>query len=246
MSQHCIEWPTDILRQFLRTLSVICDSSAQRAWGKLAFIVCKRDELAQFARNMPRPILLRVEADATNAMFKIPFMQATLVCVDVDWGDGCVDKLRESGNGYAEHKYAVPGEYAVRVFSAHEQSGEGLDHLGFEESPSSVATASWWRPLVAIVSLGNCGLRSLSWLFAHSRAMKADLQWLVLGEVSNLSAMFFASEFDQPIGGWNVSRVTNMYGMFGWATAFDQPIGEWNVSNVNDVSFMFHAASEFN
>jgi hypothetical protein len=215
MSQHCIEWPTDILRQFLRTLSVICDSSAQRAWGKLAFIVCKRDELAQFARNMPRPILLRVEADATNAMFKIPFMQATLVCVDVDWGDGCVDKLRESGNGYAEHKYAVPGEYAVRVFSAHEQSGEGLDHLGFEESPSSVATASWWRPLVAIVGLGNCGLRSLSWLFAHSRAMKADLQWLVLGEVSNLSAMFFASEFDQPIGGWNVSRVTNMYGMFG-------------------------------
>ena len=52
--------------------------------------------------------------------------------------------------------------------------------------------------------------------------------------------------FNQPIGNWDVSNVTDMSGMFENAEAFNQPIGNWDVSNVTDMRNMFYAATSFN
>ena len=66
------------------------------------------------------------------------------------------------------------------------------------------------------------------------------------GAVTNMYSMFYANtNFNQPIGGWNVSNVINMSYMFG-ATTFNQNIGAWNVSNVTDMSNMFGGNSVFN
>ena len=48
------------------------------------------------------------------------------------------------------------------------------------------------------------------------------------------------------INTWNVSGVTNMYCMFGFAESFNQPLNNWNVSNVTNMSFMFSDAYSFN
>jgi len=61
--------------------------------------------------------------------------------------------------------------------------------------------------------------------------------------VTGMASMFQNTVvFNQPIGSWDVSKVTNMNGMFaftGAATSFNQNIGSWNVSNVTDFnSFM--------
>jgi len=51
--------------------------------------------------------------------------------------------------------------------------------------------------------------------------------------------MFRISPFNQPIGSWNVSKVTNMESMFHSAFSFNQNIGGWNVSGVtNFTNFM--------
>tara|TARA_Y100000385_G_scaffold102653_1_gene106088 strand:- start:398 stop:1261 length:864 start_codon:yes stop_codon:yes gene_type:complete len=61
-----------------------------------------------------------------------------------------------------------------------------------------------------------------------------------VSNVTNMGSMFFGnSTFNQPIGKWDVSSVTNMGYMFYAATAFNQPIGAWDVSNVTDMGAMF-------
>jgi surface protein len=62
----------------------------------------------------------------------------------------------------------------------------------------------------------------------------------------NMYIMFGITPFNQFIGNWDVSKVTNMQEMFRSSYAFNQDISSWNVSGVTDMSLMFYAATAFN
>jgi surface protein len=62
-----------------------------------------------------------------------------------------------------------------------------------------------------------------------------------------MTQMFYnATAFNQPIGAWNTSKVTDMQSLFASAAVFNQPIGSWNTGAVTNMNFMFQNASAFN
>jgi len=68
-----------------------------------------------------------------------------------------------------------------------------------------------------------------------------------VSKVTDMSIMFsYATSFNQPLGNWDVSIVYDMFGMFWGATNFNQAIGNWNISKVTDMSHMFFEATNLN
>ena len=99
------------------------------------------------------------------------------------------------------------------------------------------------------------GVREGTWatrrgLTAWSDAGKGfnqDIGGWDVSSVINMEGMFAgARAFNQDIGNWDVSSVTNMEGMFVDASAFNQDIGGWDVSSVIDVGGMFVGAIAIN
>jgi surface protein len=68
-----------------------------------------------------------------------------------------------------------------------------------------------------------------------------------VSSLSNMGSLFRdASSFNQVIGDWDVSSVIKMSAMFRDANSFNQPISDWNVSNVTNMNQMFWKADAFN
>ena len=71
-------------------------------------------------------------------------------------------------------------------------------------------------------------------------------QWDV-SKITDMSGMFYeASDFNGDISAWDVSAVTSMSEMFNGASSFNGDISAWDVSNVQYMVNMFEFATSFN
>ena len=65
------------------------------------------------------------------------------------------------------------------------------------------------------------------------------------GQITDMAALFGSTGFEDDIGYWDTSKVTDMNSMFFSNWDFNQDIGDWDTSKVTDMGFMFFRARGF-
>ena len=84
-------------------------------------------------------------------------------------------------------------------------------------------------------------------LFPKAILFNQDIGDWDVSNVTNMRSMFKGAKyFNQDIGDWDVGNVTNMSSMFNYAEYFNQDIGKWDLSSATNTSWMFREAINFN
>jgi surface protein len=183
---------------------------------------------------------------------------------DVDWGDAS-SSTGQTGN--ATHTYATAGTYTVsitgdfpRIYFNNGFEGQDITKIRTIEAWGDNPWTSMDRAftgcsnLTTIAStagvpdLTTNSVTSLRGLFGACPSFTGDgnMNAWVTTTVTDMSYVFSGTIFNQDIGTWDVSNVTNMEGMFNNATEFNQDLSTWDVSSVTEMFLMFTVASAFN
>ncbi|MGP1460894.1 MAG: BspA family leucine-rich repeat surface protein [Bacteroides sp.] len=103
--------------------------------------------------------------------------------------------------------------------------------------------------LLEVVQFGTVAWKSMTDMFKNCRRMTfaVSIDTPDLTKVTDMGGMFsYCSSFNQPLNHWDVSQVTKMSGMFSGCSSFNQPLEKWNVSQVTKMRVMFFGCSSFN
>ena len=87
-------------------------------------------------------------------------------------------------------------------------------------------------------------ITDISYIFLGTPEFNGDISQWDVSKVTNMEGLFYESKFNRDISGWDVSSVRNMSKMFQYST-FNGDISDWDVSNVETMEWMFRY-SKFN
>jgi surface protein len=88
--------------------------------------------------------------------------------------------------------------------------------------------------------------RAITYYIRYEDRSRGPIGTWDTSRVTDMSELFYNSDFNEDIGNWDVSNVTNMEMMFCDAENFNQDLSNWNTSRVTNMYGMFERAYSFN
>jgi len=179
-------------------------------------------------------ISVKQTSSATNQV-KLPLPNIGTYNIWVDWGDGTYDNITSWNSIKTLHTYPAPGIYTVRI------TGDRFiwQFANFGDRLKIKTVSSWGKLRLINQSFQGCSNVTMSGI--------TDVPDLT--GVTSLQAAFFSCSKITTVGRmneWNTSSVTAMNTMFAGSALFNQCIGGWNVSNVTNFEGLFNYCYEFN
>lgn len=145
--------------------------------------------------------------------------------------------LRQSIKLYVSHKGAASLHYP----DISQWSISGVDNFDnlFIATYATNPNISGWN--VSHVT-------SMKWMFQYCSEINVDFSNWDVGNVKSMQYTFGQCTYSEIKGveNWNVSRVTDMTGMFTYSSLFDKDISLWDVKNTTSINSMFSYCSSFN
>ncbi len=207
------------------------------------------------------PFILQYTIPAGVTDFRLPLRTsgANKYNLTVNWGDNSTPTtVTQASHAIHDYSTAGAGTYTVTISGDLQfgdidgnttDDGSWGDPGAVEGTDTRVPFYNSNRYLAGIISFGSVQFINNPETFAQVPTNftlpsdPADMPYLK----GNMSYMFYrASTFNQNIGNWNVSEVTDMEHMFCYTDDFNQPIGNWNVGEVTNMESMFSVAESFN
>jgi surface protein len=165
----------------------------------------------------------------------------------INWGDPCGFQT-VGGNGLVTHPYSGNGPYTITI--------AGTFGVKFDNASNGGGNAAKVTDVVSWGRAGGTKFTNCENMFNGCNQLRATLTATDTPDLSLCSTTSYmfsgCTQFNHPIGNWDVSSINNMSYMFGGtlsttgASAFNQDLGAWNVSNVTAMQFMFANAFLFN
>ena len=185
-----------------------------------------------------RPFIIEIETFSNNCVVRYEINKHNDVA-DIEYEVLCSDSEKvQILKGDFSHKFKYAGKYKIS-FRGNLPGVLLGDHADFVERKGYV--------LLDVCQWGDIAWLNMDKMFLGCRRfdISADDQ-PNLSRVTSLSEMFKESSMNAPLEKWDVSKVTDMSGMFMDAREFNQPLEKWDVSKVTNMSNMFKNAVSFN
>ena len=200
------------------------------------------------------------EDGVSNAnQFELPWVGT----YSVDWGDSTV----ETGVVDTQtHTYATAGTYYIKVVATSgkvrfNNTGDKLKLLYIAnwgncewtdmeyafDGCSNLDMLAQDIPNFNSVTTTKAMFRNCAVLIANPSIANWNMTNVTkLGNGYHNGMFTYCRKFNQPIGSWDVSNVTDMHSLFVSNNVFNQPLNNWDVSSVTDMQLMFRDCKVFN
>jgi surface protein len=154
-------------------------------------------------------------------------------------------------------KYIFEPEYQINRINIDELTRDLMAlNNSFGTNVDGTSGAEEIESLVDITNIDNTNIKQLlTWYLKKQPLPEGNFKYLKnlpIGEwdvsrVTDMTGLFSGyTNFNENINNWDVSNVTKMRGTFADARTFNQPLNNWNVSNVIDMYGIFVNCDNFN